>query len=637
MTDYILVTLQNDMGESELKEYCKNDLIEFFGDKTTPFVDTLFEALRNKQYLPSRSSESSSRGHQQSRSSRDHSAEGRSSHNGRESSSHRRRSRSPGRDRHRHSERRGRSSRSRSPAERRSAREHRSLAGVDMDLLNGPLQPESKTNNRQQQQQQNQSRQQQMLSQAQQQQPMAPIFTQQLSQQAMLQQPQQQLPKRTRACFEYLRKGTCQRGDTCTYAHVTPEQAQAMGMQLPPNLVPGGAVGNQVPGNVPFMAPGAHPYMLGQQQPGFFPMQARPPHMRPQIPQQQQHQQHGDSQATSPTAIFVMNIPDENMTEASVREFFGKFGEITDVRLDYAKHSAVVDFANPASQYQAISAPDAVFNNRFVRVYKAHQQRTGQTAAGQAAVAEQPAQPPVWRPKSAALKMAEQIEKYVEQQKELMKKLTTTKDMSPQTRKIIMDSITQIQKKMDDLRKPKVEKPVEPQDSVPAAAGAVAPATAGAGAGAEEQSDGSAVASGNLQLEAVESEKLALQNKLKVLQEQAARLGLAQGAQGARGGFRGGFRGGMRGGHAAASRGSMSLDKRPRTLVLRNLNQEAVERLGSEMAQFGEVEVIDKTDSGNEPPFTYSVKYKARWEAENAMKNIAALDSFSDVQVEWDQ
>ncbi|KAJ2333862.1 hypothetical protein GGH92_008490, partial [Coemansia sp. RSA 2673] len=55
MTDYILVTLQNEMSESELKAHCMTDLSEFFGDRTMVFVDSLFEALGRKQYLPGNS------------------------------------------------------------------------------------------------------------------------------------------------------------------------------------------------------------------------------------------------------------------------------------------------------------------------------------------------------------------------------------------------------------------------------------------------------------------------------------------------------------------------------------------------------------------------------------------------------
>ncbi|KAJ2825801.1 hypothetical protein FBU31_003608, partial [Coemansia sp. 'formosensis'] len=125
------------------------------------------------------------------------------------------------------------------------------------------------------------------------------------------------------------------------------------------------------------------------------------------------------------------------------------------------------------------------------------------------------------------------------------------------------------------------------------------------------------------------AEKQALQAKLKALQMETTRLA-ASSARGGRGG-------GARGGRGGAHHGSMSLDRRPRTLVLRNVGQEAAERLGSEMAQFGEIEHIDKTEERNDPPFTYAVKFKARWEAEAAMKAVTSLDSFSDVSADWDQ
>ncbi|KAJ2442056.1 hypothetical protein GGF42_007087 [Coemansia sp. RSA 2424] len=298
----------------------------------------------------------------------------------------------------------------------------------------------------------------------------------------------------------------------------------------------------------------------------------------------------------------------------------------------------MIEYGDSSAQAQALSTPEAIFNNRFVRVHKARQQQQQPQphANGEAGGYQQrpptpasAAQPPVWRPKSATIKKAEMIEKFVEQQKELMKKLTTIKDMPPATRKIIMDSINQIQKKIDDIRRP------------PAAA------TAGAAAKAAitEDNNNDSVDGGppsaaesqpeqRTEVSAVEAEKQALQAKLKALQVEAARLGMTRGGGNSRG------RGGRGGGFASASsshHGSMSLDKRPRTLVLRNVGQAAAERLDSEMSQFGEIEHIDKTENRNDPPFTYAVKYKARWEAEAAMRAVTSIDAFSDVSADWEQ
>ncbi|KAJ2386426.1 hypothetical protein H4S02_003864, partial [Coemansia sp. RSA 2611] len=227
---------------------------------------------------------------------------------------------------------------------------------------------------------------------------------------------------------------------------------------------------------------------------------------------------------------------------------------------------------------------------------------------------------PMWRPKSAAIKKAELIEKYVEQQKDLMKKLTSTPDMPAPTRKIIMDSIKQIQQKIDESRQPKAAAP-----PATAASTSVAPAAADS-----TSTEPEAAASDNAaQLDAVASEKAALQSKLKTLQEQAARLGMNERGMRGRGRGRGGA-------PAWAGRGAMSLDKRPRSLVFRNVSQEAAEQLPSEMSQFGEIEHIDKLDDQNNAPFTYTVKFKARWEAEKALKAVEALDLFTNVQVDWE-
>ncbi|KAJ2822833.1 hypothetical protein IWW50_004046 [Coemansia erecta] len=366
------------------------------------------------------------------------------------------------------------------------------------------------------------------------------------------------------------------------------------------------------------------PHMMGQQSmmgQQNMPMMGQPP-QNPGFFMNTHHQQpwpmNGrDPASLSTTAVFVTGIPDTSLDEAAVRDFFGKFGSVQGVRIDYNKHTAHVEFGDPVAQTQALNTPEAVFNNRFVRVFRAHASAGPQTSEGgapqpnqqqqQQQEFNQQQQQQAWKPKSAAIKKAEMIEKYVEQQKELMKKLTTTKDMPAATRKIIMDSIKQIQQKIDESRQP---------------AKAAAPAAA-------EPQPAATDSEGSAQLDAVASEKAQLQSKLKSLQDEAARLGMA--------GTRGRGRGGRPAAAAwAAPRASMSLDKRPRTLVLRNVGQVAAEQLSSEMAQFGDIEEIGKLDETSSPPFTYSVKYRARWEAEKALKAVESLDLLSGVSADWE-
>ncbi|KAJ2330515.1 hypothetical protein GGI00_003669, partial [Coemansia sp. RSA 2681] len=224
MTDYILVTLQNEMSESELKAHCMTDLSEFFGDQTSVFVASLFEALGRKQYLPNAEGASASEPKQQQQQRRE---------NGHSS---RRRSRSPDhhgrslqRERERERDRRGRSSRSPSRERRMPA----ASSAHDLSLLNGPLEPAPGT---------------MMFANMQQQQP-----------QIQNQQNQNQ-QRRRKPCFEFMRRGNCQRGDACNYAHVTPEQAQMMGMMAPGG---GGGGGAFVPMQHQQQQQRGGPYMMG--------------------------------------------------------------------------------------------------------------------------------------------------------------------------------------------------------------------------------------------------------------------------------------------------------------------------------------------------------------------------------------
>ncbi|KAJ2695196.1 hypothetical protein GGH99_000273 [Coemansia sp. RSA 1285] len=653
MADYILVTLQNDMTESELKQHCKTDLVEFFGDKTAPFVDTLFESLATKQYLPQQQ--------QQQQQQKDGAVvAGSSASSARPSVEIRGASARAARDdsssRHHHpyqrdrdsssASTRRRSSRSRSPAgisSRLSHRDHRRRPSrspsreerrprepraFDPSILNGPLEPGKA---------QQPTPQQQMM-----------MFQQQ--QQQMIHQQQQQLHRKRKPCFEFLRKGSCQRGEACTFAHVTGDQAQAMGMQVPQNLMNPAAIASSNNNGGPMQFGMARAPM----QPAFFSPLQQPggggafASMRPQQQQQQQpngrpqaggshHQNQYQQQQHSATAVFVTNIPDDSLNDEAVAAFFGKFGAIRDTRIDYAKHSAVVDFADNGAQLQALGTPEAVFNNRFVRVHKAWAHPPGgdasTTAAGgsgnqQPSNQQQQQQPPVWKPKSVAIKRAEMIEKYVDQQKELMKKLTTIKDMPPATRKIIMDSINQIQTKVDEIRRP--HKP----DSSAAPSSSANPASTAAAAAAN--GGGSSV-----------SENKALQNKLQALPQEAQRLGMNSSSSSSSGGFAPSAPQEPTGAYnppaatTAALRSSMSLDKRPRTLVLRNVAPETAERLDSGLAQFGQIESIAKLGEGDpgassNSPLAYAVRFRARWEAENALKAVASLDGFASVTADWE-
>ncbi|KAJ3330873.1 hypothetical protein HDU76_004639 [Blyttiomyces sp. JEL0837] len=67
--------------------------------------------------------------------------------------------------------------------------------------------------------------------------------------------------------------------------------------------------------------------------------------------------------------IVVENIPEEHCTLDKVNEFFKKFGVITNIQIQQRYRKAVVQYGSPAEAAAAWGSPDAIFSNRFVKVY----------------------------------------------------------------------------------------------------------------------------------------------------------------------------------------------------------------------------------------------------------------------------
>ncbi|CAO3621020.1 unnamed protein product [Cunninghamella blakesleeana] len=83
-------------------------------------------------------------------------------------------------------------------------------------------------------------------------------------------------------------------------------------------------------------------------------------------PQQKHHQQQQQQQQQQ-TAVVVDNIPPEMCDMTKINEYFKKFGTITNIKLQVQK--AIVHFNTHAEAEAAYSSPDAIFDNRFVKVY----------------------------------------------------------------------------------------------------------------------------------------------------------------------------------------------------------------------------------------------------------------------------
>ena len=66
--------------------------------------------------------------------------------------------------------------------------------------------------------------------------------------------------------------------------------------------------------------------------------------------------------------VQVKNIPAANLRIASLAKHFQYYGDITNITLDEAQHSAVVQFEHSKAAYAALRSHSAVFKNRFVIV-----------------------------------------------------------------------------------------------------------------------------------------------------------------------------------------------------------------------------------------------------------------------------
>lgn len=77
----------------------------------------------------------------------------------------------------------------------------------------------------------------------------------------------------------------------------------------------------------------------------------------------------GPTHDRSNTTIVVEQIPEDNFSEEDMRDFFGKFGTILDVRMQAYKRLAVVKYETHEAANAAYNSPKAIFDNRFVKVY----------------------------------------------------------------------------------------------------------------------------------------------------------------------------------------------------------------------------------------------------------------------------
>jgi RNA-binding protein 26 len=81
----------------------------------------------------------------------------------------------------------------------------------------------------------------------------------------------------------------------------------------------------------------------------------------------------------------VEKIPQEHRNIRSLTDYFSKFGTVTHVAVDNRGDKALVSFSAHAEAQAAHSSQDAVFGNRFVKVYW-HRPQPGKGTIGEQAL-----------------------------------------------------------------------------------------------------------------------------------------------------------------------------------------------------------------------------------------------------------
>lgn len=330
--------------------------------------------------------------------------------------------------------------------------------------------------------------------------------------------------------------------------------------------------------------------------------------------------------------LVVEKIPEDKLTLEEVNNWFKRFGQVTNVAIDPRGSKALVSFAEHADARAAWKSEDAVFGNRFVKVFW-HRPLEGHGQAGAKALAasaplvanfskqEVKPTPPATatastsapqKPSTAATALAAKqqlLEKQIAEQKSLMDSLATA---SAEEKKTIMARLRKLGEEMKpsdtvDKEKQRLDKELDMLGTEPA------PSTSG-----ETTED--------------------LKAKLEKLKAEAASLGITDESSSWSSPYRGGYRGRGRGGRGfyrgamrgGPPRGSMKLDNRPKKLVIKGASSEHLQTIQDWYQTTGQVDSAETTDSGD-----IVVSFKTRNAAEQGLAKGAQIPTVGAVQVSW--
>ncbi|KAH9057000.1 hypothetical protein EDB87DRAFT_1633641 [Lactarius vividus] len=348
--------------------------------------------------------------------------------------------------------------------------------------------------------------------------------------------------------------------------------------------------------------------------------------------------------------LVVEKIPEDKLSLDAVNSWFKRFGTVTNVAVDAASAKALVSFSTHEEAQAAWKTEEAVFGNRFVKVFW-HRPMDGQGLVGQRALAASApivasvvakeqvpastsdadpqsstgtAQGSKKAPSSSSQKLLEQ---QIAEQKVLMEKLNTApaeekKEIFAQLRKLGQEiKASSAQTAFAPLKKPSPSAP-RPEDRE---------------AKERERLDKEL----ELHSAAVDGEETteALQAKLAKLKAEAASLGIDPLAESApaypynshrgrgRGRGRAFFRGAARGG---PPRAGMKLDNRPKRLLVKEVGSDGVQAVRDWYEAGGQVDAVETLENGD-----VVVTFKTRAAAEQGLAKGSTIPPSGQKQISW--
>lgn len=174
-------------------------------------------------------------------------------------------------------------------------------------------------------------------------------------------------PQGQRMCRDYETKGYCERGNACKFSHgsgsiyvpplmeeYSPFNAQIVGMdnQSSHTSMSPRNESKHFRGNDRGRGRGQRGRGNAQASNGRAEFSAeRPNHDK------------------SNTTLVIENIPDENLSDAEIRNFFSEFGTVTTVKIMADRRLALVTYTDWDAAQRAYKSPKVIFDNRFVKVY----------------------------------------------------------------------------------------------------------------------------------------------------------------------------------------------------------------------------------------------------------------------------